>query len=562
MKTLTRTIAVFATVAYAASMTSCSLDDGAGPHGGGEGNDEKAYLAVNVTTRVDATEVRAEGDEITGTVDENKTYSIRVVLYDENNEVKYGWNTPDGITYGPSGQPQHTDIIDEAGSTATLFSMKAREVTRQGYKLLVLINPTAEAIAATAEGATVAGLMTKTADGVATVAKLAGAGGFFMSNAEGLVAVSTSDLFNDAETAEREENRVAVRVDRAVAKVGVKGPASFDTPDSGAELLAWNLDVTNKSMYWVRKQTDGVMPGGTVTPEITSPGNFIARIYRYAEDPNFTGYSYDAWVAAGSPAPPRTDADYPYHFFDYLQNPTANVTKPIPTTLDRVDDADDYLYCLENTMAAAEQWQDVTTSAIIKAKWWPKSSSLAGGATFVEDDPYFVYAAGGRSFIFAADELDDILLGAAGGGIDLDLLEFPALAGMKEELEGILSGSGPLAGTDFATVATGLAATSARDGNLTYNGDNINYYRVPIRHFGNAIQPNSMAYGRFGVVRNNIYELTVNSISGPGKITINTNPADPEDPDDPDEPDEKIIAYIDVTINILPWVLREQNVDL
>jgi hypothetical protein len=558
MRTLTRTFAVLATIAYAASLTSCSKDGGAGPRGGE--NNEKAYIAVNVSARADTPAgFRAEGDEVTGTDAESKTHTIHVVLYDDNNTVKYAWTTPSGITYGANGQPQHADIIEEAGSTATNFSMKAQQVDEQIYRLLVLINPTAEALAATAEGASLADFLAPTADGVATVAKLTGAGGFLMSNAEGLVNILPARLSPDAETAEMVANRVAVRVDRAVAKVAVKGPASFDTDESGAELLAWNLDVTNKSMFWMRKQTNGVMPGGEVTPEVISAGNFLPRVNRYAEDPNFTGRSYDAWVAAGSPAPPRTDADYPYHFFNYLQNPATTVTKAIPETLDR-ESADDYLYCLENTMAATEQWQDVTTSVIVKAKWWPKMSSLAGGDTFVEDDPYFVYTAAGSSFVFSAAELDDIALGADGGGIDLDATEFPALTGMKNDLGAIKSAGGAFDGiADFATFTS---ATSVREGNLAYNADNVNYYRVPIRHFSNDIQPVSMAYGRFGVVRNNIYELTVNSISGPGRITVNTDPTDPENPDDPDEPDEKTNAYIDVTINILPWVLREQQVDL
>ncbi len=90
-------------------------------------------------------------------------------------------------------------------------------------------------------------------------------------------------------------------------------------------------------------------------------------------------------------------------------------------------------------------------------------------------------------------------------------------------------------------------SASVRDGELSYNIDGVNYYRVPLRHFNNETQPEAMAYGRFGVVRNNVYELTVGSIVGPGRVTI--------DPD-PEIPDEWIAGFISVRLQILPWILR------
>ena len=58
-----------------------------------------------------------------------------------------------------------------------------------------------------------------------------------------------------------------------------------------------------------------------------------------------------------------------------------------------------------------------------------------------------------------------------------------------------------------------------------------------------------MAYGRYGIVRNNWYRLTLNKIAGPGSIDI-------PDPDGPDDKDQ----FLGVSIEVLPWLTRDQGV--
>ena len=61
--------------------------------------------------------------------------------------------------------------------------------------------------------------------------------------------------------------------------------------------------------------------------------------------------------------------------------------------------------------------------------------------------------------------------------------------------------------------------------------------------------------GRYGVLRNNWYEIDVTGISGPG------SPVPPE-PTDPGDPDDGTAGYIKANINILSWAKREQDVEL
>ena len=95
------------------------------------------------------------------------------------------------------------------------------------------------------------------------------------------------------------------------------------------------------------------------------------------------------------------------------------------------------------------------------------------------------------------------------------------------------------------------------------------YYIARIKHFGDVQTPwnegdetygdndatqNKKYLGRYGVLRNNWYELTVNSVSGPGTPDVPTIK--------PDVPDDESYKYISVSVKILSWAKRTQKVDL
>ena len=95
------------------------------------------------------------------------------------------------------------------------------------------------------------------------------------------------------------------------------------------------------------------------------------------------------------------------------------------------------------------------------------------------------------------------------------------------------------------------------------NGES--YYIARIKHFGDDLTPwkegndtygeNNLNWlGRYGVLRNNWYDLTIKKISGPGYPDI------PEvKPETPDDEDTK---YINVSVKILDWAKRSQSWDL
>ena len=90
------------------------------------------------------------------------------------------------------------------------------------------------------------------------------------------------------------------------------------------------------------------------------------------------------------------------------------------------------------------------------------------------------------------------------------------------------------------------------------------YYIYWNRHNDNR-NNSLMGPMEFAVVRNNIYKLMVTKISELGHPNDPTDPTGPQEPDpDPVEPgkdDEDSKAYMEVTVNILNWTVRENEIE-
>ena len=90
------------------------------------------------------------------------------------------------------------------------------------------------------------------------------------------------------------------------------------------------------------------------------------------------------------------------------------------------------------------------------------------------------------------------------------------------------------------------------------------YYIARIKHFGDALTPwnpgdaynddNLKYLGRYGMLRNNWYELKVGNVYGPGYPGV--PPVDPTLPDDENE------KYLSVSVKILSWAKWSHSYDL
>lgn len=376
-------------------------------------------------------------------------------------------------------------------------------------------------------------------------------------------------------------NVAKIYVERVVAKVTLTTPGNAETinvsgdGNSGdqVQITGWCLNVTNNSTKLVRdvsgfKATDD---GWLASDSENSPARFAGtrgikasfgvsgegdyyRIY-WAEDCNYIS------------AEPTTD------FTTYSGTNAPAAWNGLSTST-----ASNACYCLENTMNYDQQIQNRTTGVLIKTNYLtkfqgeteatPKSFFICGtsstkypqnqigeGSTSGGTDAFVTYV------MTEADKLittDDNKFKGAGLSLIDDLT-----SGTYTDITNVFT----FTATDAKLTAQQNAVKAVVGSRISYykNGDNY-YYSSLIRHFqdgeGVGIPTSGIAsandytlkhLGRYGVVRNNWYEININSISGPG---------DPVIPEPSEDPDDTAEGYINCTINILSWAKRSQNVDL
>ena len=62
----------------------------------------------------------------------------------------------------------------------------------------------------------------------------------------------------------------------------------------------------------------------------------------------------------------------------------------------------------------------------------------------------------------------------------------------------------------------------------------------------------------FATVRNNVYKLAITKVSRLGHPRISENDPNPPTPNTPDESED---VYLTVTTEVLPWVVRVNNIE-
>ena len=206
-----------------------------------------------------------------------------------------------------------------------------------------------------------------------------------------------------------------------------------------------------------------------------------------------------------------------------------------------------WCYAKENTIPGIDaQKHDVSTGVVFKGE-------LAAGET-ASNAVKTAMAAKQRIYVF-----NNVLYGAwkdvkaaAEAGTDPTLQ-----AAYNQAATGVAAYAEP---TGAAAAAAGFTGYSAKDGKY------YNYYYYWNRHNDN-LNPYKMGVMEFAVVRNNVYKLAVDKISRFGHPTppdpSNPDP-DPEpdpDPVDPKDPDESENYYFNVTVKVLPWTVRINNIE-
>ena len=217
------------------------------------------------------------------------------------------------------------------------------------------------------------------------------------------------------------------------------------------------------------------------------------------------------------------------------------------------------VYCLENTMNYDHQKRNESTCAIIVATYVP--TTLDFNANNDQDKATWLvwnnrqYTTNG--YLAAVAEANGLTANDVKLVADTEVQYKGEVVGAKSFYVQV---SDTYSGADAD--AKNAALKTATDGKTECFYKGYCYYEVPIKQLADEVawdqteaanQPKHL--GRYGVVRNHIYNLTVNSVMNAGTpITSNTI--------NNDQNDDLVSYKLDVTINVLKWAVRNQGIDL
>lgn len=338
----------------------------------------------------------------------------------------------------------------------------------------------------------------------------------------------------------------------------------------------WTLDITNKKSY-LGRSCDKAWNAYAATGATAEKYRFVgsnalgSSLYRtyWGIDPN-----YDSYVEADA----ATN-------FTYLNAKPKDTTKPNitnPATYNTGLGENNPLYCMENTFDVANMQDRQITRAIVKVKFF-------NGQPFYtfNDDKSTLYDKTNmekrikQTILSKPAVLTKLKSDFSGttigeGNIDLNFGTRDKYGNILLESYTVHKTAGVTEATTDKTYSPSAGSTLNKDfqlGNIVEYENGIAYYPIRIKHFGDEQTPWNKTtatmtnpygttnqaqnfLGRYGVLRNNWYNITVNSIKNVGSAVV------PEIKIDDETTGDKPENYISVRINVLSWAKRNQSVDL
>lgn len=518
-------------------LTGCSEETGGRAPSSGSDH-AVAYLSIRVEQRQHA---RGSSEE-PGSATESELKSLCLVTFDAGGRVL---NIPGGSAYYipiTSG-----DLDTPAGVKVSAAAKKLVVIANPGPKLITRLNTLTS-------GSTLSTLID--AIGQITVTEINGAGGFTMitgGDAKNKTPLAIDGTATDANRivdpyvdiadkvqlitgseddaraeAEKPKNRVAVKLERLAAKLAVtEVPAGLAKPDGSAfTFLDWTVDAVNTTYYPFAEKT--------LTDGTHAAGDYVNHFY--TKDPNFDEV-----------APPAYHAGLAYGFAD----PANNYEPQLPWNDHygwKAQGVAHIAYVTENTMAAAAQRFGNATRLVIRATYYPPGLTPSGD--------WFAWS--GHTYTFATLQAkyalnDDAALNAA-------------CDGFYDKVKAFKPG---ISGGDFASLTQADLDVIPNGGDVVKDGadpvirwyqNGRNYYYYEIRHDNE--KDGTMLFSKYGVVRNNSYRLTLESVSGAGTPwypdLVNPGDGDP----DPQEPIDQEAGYLGISVETAPWILWQTGMHI
>lgn len=560
---------LFGMAVMATALVGCSSNDNLAPDGkdnAGKAGEAYASFTINLPT---TTGNGTRGDEpvvkdgtpsfAEGTAAEYEVKNGTILIFD---------NAGNFVTSAQLGTMNPWTPVNKDGvTTAAITTVQLSGVSVGGdYQALVLLNNDVDAttskVTLPTTGDTYAEWSKKTSK--VNAEKYASTDGIFMANAPMYTGTTTEPttlvpIANVCASREEAQAKAAttVYVERGLAKVTMQNftaggytVAEGTYKGDNVEIKNWQLDVTNKSTFPVHQIGGTGFAAIWSTPRFYDGGNQSFKRVYWGVDPNYSGATLQNLEACKNAFTMIGKND--------IKGETGN---------------DHPQYCLENTFDLANMMQGQTTRVVFKAVYTPKG--------FTGTEKTFYKVANNTAIWHEADLKQQILTLAINAMkitdpdeqamYSVDLTKGSNISGVAGQhlitADNIKFDPGESTKTskvkaDVVNEVNAKLGLSATTGISTYlNGEA--YYIARIKHF-NELTPwtpgkaygtdNEKYLGRYGVLRNNWYELSVKSISNLGY---------PEVPEvKPETPDDENDQYINVEVKILDWAKRSQQVEL
>lgn len=578
---------LFGLAVIAAMAASCSSNEDLGTAGPGTGTNEAgvgyATFTINLPS-VSGTRADDGGADVApGTEDEYKVANATALIFQKYGADEGSYKFVESVDLPDANVAWNEDTEVGVTKSKKLVAKLTNVDTKNTYGVLVLLNNK------TASGDVKIKLPTvgqsynewNNKEQSPKLTDLAATDNFYMANAPlnesgavtTLVTIDKNNIYATKTEAESGTKAANVYVERGVAKMSVATPGTTGTitvkdkatksnTNSEVTFSNWALDITNQKTYAVHN-IDGLskdFPAIWTTARFTGTNK---RVY-WGKDPN-----YEMDVLKQNDVTGDTKRGEEFNFI----KATSEINKAFTESA----------YCLENTFNLANMYQGQTTRVIFKAKYAPKDNT---GKSLAEKDGTF-YTIGNMTTILKEADLKAAVDAAADAVLPGCVVDY---ANLKKEgshvitLEDIKENASSTTHLDGATpygtgsktgkaivedinaklgLTDGAGRAEAKVGINTYL-EGETYYIARVKHFGDALTKwksgenygteNGKYLGRYGMLRNNWYELTVGNVYGPGYPGV--PPVDPTQPDDENE------KYLSVSIKILDWAKRSYTTDL
>ena len=520
---------------------ACSDDTDAS---GGENPEEaRAYTTVTIAVPNGVAETRAS-DPTADTDDTN----MDIGLTDEYKVTKANLYLFPGGTGSSFGSAKLTEIISISQFTQTtttttdqktiVWTSKKTALTPGDYRIYIVVNGTVNGV-----GDSEAAFLAKTTAAATSVIAAVPSDGLVMASRSPNSNNSNTLPYIAQEITKDPEQTIAATVERVMGKITVTaGGTSASSAATVNKYTSFSTtvaqinnikDITLKNYYVVNARKEGyyfrhVDKESSATNPLTEAnyGNSSATL-PYVTDPK----TYDKTYTS-TPVLANSYGNW------YLQGSSAFGLSSFGTFSGTYTDMPGYssgavetkvaAYCYENTMLKDKQKNGYTTGIVFKAEIAPskmmKKRSSGGGVE------------------------ETTTIGSIGEIFYHSGIFYKDIEALKEA--GVL-----LADGTTSSSASGVPADLKKNDVQCFKKGNTDgkffcYYPYWIKHLPSDTAEDVM---EFGIVRNNVYQVTVASIQGVGKDGVTENIITDTETDDP------TTVLLNVKLSIKPWVVRANS---